>query len=191
MKKLGILFGSFLKIGLFTFGGGYAMIALLENEFVIRRKWISKEEFLTMTAISESTPGPMAVNSATYLGYQMGGFAGALTATIAVCIPSFLIIYLISLFFDQFLSLTLVAKAFQGVKVCVVYLILSAGLRLLQSLQKTVLNTVLLLTVLVVMTVFSLLSIRFSSVFYILICGMAGVFLYLIRLLSGKRRADS
>ncbi len=191
MKKLGILFGSFLKIGLFTFGGGYAMLALLENEFVIRRKWISKEEFLTMTAISESTPGPMAVNSATYLGYQMGGFAGALTATIAVCIPSFLIIYLISLFFDQFLSLTLVAKAFQGVKVCVVYLILSAGLRLLQSLQKTVLNTVLLLTVLVVMTVFSLLSIRFSSVFYILICGMAGVFLYLIRLLSGKRRADS
>lgn len=191
MKKLWILFGSFLKIGLFTFGGGYAMIALLENEFVIRRKWISKEEFLTMTAISESTPGPMAVNSATYLGYQMGGFAGALTATIAVCIPSFLIIYLISLFFDQFLSLTLVAKAFQGVKVCVVYLILSAGLRLLQSLQKTVLNTVLLLSVLVVMTVFSLLSIRFSSVFYILICGMAGVFLYLIRLLSGKRRADS
>lgn len=191
MKKLGILFGNFLKIGLFTFGGGYAMLALLENEFVIRRKWISKEEFLTMTAISESTPGPMAVNSATYLGYQMGGFAGALTATIAVCIPSFLIIYLISLFFDQFLSLTLVAKAFQGVKVCVVYLILSAGLRLLQSLQKTVLNTVLLLTVLVVMTVFSLLSIRFSSVFYILICGMAGVFLYLIRLLSGKRRADS
>lgn len=191
MKKLWILFGSFLKIGLFTFGGGYAMIALLENEFVIRRKWISKEEFLTMTAVSESTPGPMAVNSATYLGYQMGGFAGALTATIAVCIPSFLIIYLISLFFDQFLSLTLVAKAFQGVKVCVVYLILSAGLRLLQSLQKTVLNTVLLLTVLVVMTAFSLLSIRFSSVFYILICGMAGVFLYLIRLLSGKRRADS
>lgn len=191
MKKLGILFGSFFKIGLFTFGGGYAMLALLENEFVTRRKWISREDFLTMTAISESTPGPMAVNSATYLGYQMGGFAGALTATTAVCIPSFLIIYLISLFFDQFLSLTLVAKAFQGIRICVIYLILSAGFRLLKSLEKNALNIILLLTVVTVMTVFSLLSIRFSSVFYILICGMAGIFLYLIRLLSRKRRADS
>ena len=110
MKKnrAGKLIGIFLvmlKIGLFTFGGGYAMIALLENEFVTKKKWIGKDEFLDMIAIAESTPGPAAVNSATYLGYRVGGFPGAFLGTLAVCIPSFIIIYVISLFFDAFLSI--------------------------------------------------------------------------------------
>ena len=77
MKKLIQLFLTFLKIGAFTFGGGYAMIALLENEFIEKKKWIDREEFLNMVAIAESTPGPVAVNSATYLGYRVGGVAGA------------------------------------------------------------------------------------------------------------------
>ena len=105
MKKITNLFGTFLKIGAFTFGGGYAMVALLQNEFVEEKKWVTKEEFLDMVAIAESTPGPMAVNSATYIGYRIAGTAGAAAATTAVCIPSFVVIYLISLFFDQFLSL--------------------------------------------------------------------------------------
>ena len=114
MKKnrAGKLIGIFLvmlKIGLFTFGGGYAMIALLENEFVTKKKWIGKDEFLDMIAIAESTPGPAAVNSATYLGYRVGGFPGAFLGTLAVCIPSFIIIYVISLFFDAFLSIKYVA----------------------------------------------------------------------------------
>ncbi len=92
MKKYLTLFLTMLKIGLFTFGGGYAMIALLENEFVSRKKWIEKDEFLDMVAIAESTPGPIAINSATYLGYKILGVTGSLTATIAVCIPSFFII---------------------------------------------------------------------------------------------------
>ena len=98
------LFLTMLKIGLFTFGGGYAMIALLENEFVTKRKWIEKDEFLDMVAIAESTPGPIAINAATYLGYKMHGVIGSLLATVAVCIPSFVIIYAISLFFDAFLA---------------------------------------------------------------------------------------
>ena len=119
------LFLVFLKIGAFTFGGGYAMIALLENEFVEKRDWLEQKEFMDMVAIAESTPGPVAVNSATYIGYKMAGTAGAAVATLGVCLPSFGIIYLISLFFDQFLSLRLVGCAFRGIQVCVIYLILS------------------------------------------------------------------
>lgn len=105
MKKLCTLFLTFLKIGAFTFGGGYAMVALLENEFIAKKKWIDKKEFLDMIAIAESTPGPIAINSATYIGYHIAGVPGAATATLGVCIPSFVIIYLISLFFDQFFEL--------------------------------------------------------------------------------------
>ena len=100
-----------------------------------------------MTAIAESTPGPMAINSATYIGYRLAGIPGAALATLAVCIPSFVIIYLISLFFDRFLSLRLVACAFQGIQVCVVYLIGSAGWKMLKGLKRTWLNTVLVAAV--------------------------------------------
>ena len=95
MKKITTLFITFLKIGAFTFGGGYAMVALLESEFVSNRRWLDKDEFIDMIAIAESTPGPMAINSATYIGYHICGFWGALAATVAVSIPSFIIIYII------------------------------------------------------------------------------------------------
>ena len=109
------LFFTMMKIGLFTFGGGYAMLALFEAEFVDKKKWIGKTEFMDMLAIAESTPGPLAINGATYVGYKIAGFLGALVSTVAVCIPSFAIIYAISLFFDRFLSLTFVAYAFAGI----------------------------------------------------------------------------
>ncbi len=126
MNKTSSLFLSFFKIGAFTFGGGYAMIALLENEFVERKKWIDKDEFLNMVAVAESTPGPVAINSATYIGYKINGVTGSAVSTLAVCIPSFIIIYCISLFFDRFLQLTYVSRSFRGIQVCVVYVILSA-----------------------------------------------------------------
>ena len=109
-----VLFLTMLKIGLFTFGGGYAMIALLENEFVSKKRWLDRDEFLDVAAIAESTPGPIAINAATYIGYKNGGVGGAVVATLGICIPSLTIIYLISLFFDTFLSLTYVAYAFKG-----------------------------------------------------------------------------
>ena len=178
MKIWGTLFLTFLKIGAFTFGGGYAMVALLEAEFVEKRHWLTQEEFLDMTAIAESTPGPMAVNSATYLGYRLGGFAGAAVSTFAVALPSFLIIYLISLFFDQFLSLALVARAFRGIQVCVIYLILSAGIKMLRSLPHNWLSRVIFLGVAAAMVVTSLLAVSFSSIFYILLSGALGVAVY-------------
>ena len=184
------LFWTMLRIGLFTFGGGYAMIALLENEFVEKKKWLEKDEFLDVAAIAESTPGPIAINAATYIGYKMLGFLGSLTATVAVCIPSFVIIYAISLFFDAFLSFTLVAYAFRGIQVCVIWLILSAGLKMLKQMRRTVFNILVLSTVILCMVAFSVFSVSFSTIFYFLISGGIGLFMYLIGLLRKRKEDD-
>ena len=180
MKKYLSLFLTMLKIGLFTFGGGYAMITLLENEFVNKKNYIEKDEFLDMVAIAESTPGPIAINAATYIGYKKLGFLGSLFATVAICIPSFVIIYVISLFFDAFLSFTLVEYAFRGIQVCVVYLIFSAGLKLLKQTKKTIFSVCIVSAVSVCMIAFSVFAIRFSTIFYIIICGIAGLFVYFL-----------
>ena len=174
VKSLGTLFFTFFKIGLFTFGGGYAMIALLEEEFIQRRKWLDKDEFLDMTAIAESTPGPVAINSATYLGYKLAKVPGAATATVAVCLPSFLIIYAISLFFEQFTQLTVIASAFKGIQVCVIYLIFSAGVRMLKALDKSPFATGVLAAVMLVMVGLSLAGVSVSSILLILLSGAAG-----------------
>ena len=180
------LFLTMLKIGLFTFGGGYAMIALLENEFVEKKKWIEKDEFLDVAAIAESTPGPIAINAATYIGYKNAGMIGSMIATLGICIPSFIIIYTISLFFDAFLSLTLVAYAFKGIQICVVYLILTAGLKMLAHMKKNAFNMIIISTTLSCMVVFSLFAVKFSTIFYIIISGVCGVAVYLL----GKIRKE-
>ena len=176
-RKTGLMdiFLIFLKIGAFTFGGGYAMIALLEDEFVDKRSWLNESEFLDMTAIAESTPGPVAINAATYLGYKLAGFKGALAASLAVCIPSFAIIYVISFFYERFQQITWVASAFRGIQACVVYLILSAGLRMFIKMKKNVFNISIFAVVSVSFIFVSLFGISFSSIYYILICGVVGV----------------
>ena len=178
------LFLSFLKIGAFTFGGGYAMVSLLENEFVERKKWIDKNEFLDMVAVAESTPGPVAINSATYIGYREAGVAGSAISTFAVALPSFVIIWVISLFFESFLALEWIGWAFKGIEVCVVYLIFTAGLRMLEESDKNALSVVIFISVLVLSVLFSVLSISFSSVFFILLSGM----LYLVVSSLGNRK---
>ena len=140
MNKLRSLLGLFLsmaKVGMFTFGGGYAMIHLLDSEFVGNKKWIDHEEFTDLVAIAESTPGPIAINCATYIGYKKEGVAGAASATLGMCLPSFVIVYLISVFFNSFLEISWVASAFRGIQVCVIYLILSAGVKMLKKMKKT------------------------------------------------------
>lgn len=170
-----------MKIGAFTFGGGYAMVALLEREFVEDKQWLSREEFLDMVAIAESTPGPVAVNSATYVGYKIEGAEGAAASTLAVCLPSFVVIYLISLVFDRFLQLSAVASAFRGIQVCVIYLILSAGMKMLKSLSGTAFNRIIVAGVVAAMVGCSVAAVSFSSLYYILLCGAAGVLLYLLK----------
>ena len=189
MKKTCDLFWTFLKIGAFTFGGGYAMVALLEREFVEEKQWVSREEFLDMVAIAESTPGPMAVNSATYIGYKIEGVEGAVDSTLAVCLPSFVVIYLISLVFDWFLQLSVVASAFRGIQICVIYLILSAGLKMLKSLPRTAFNLIIVAGVVAAMVSCSVMAVSFSSLYDILLCGAAGVLLSLLKKLRKGGRA--
>lgn len=180
------LFLTFFKIGAFTFGGGYAMLNILENEFVSKRGWLTKDEFLDMLAIAESTPGPIAINSATFIGYKAVGIVGSTFATLGVVLPSFIIIFIISLFLDAFLSFTLVSSAFKGIQVCVVYLIGSVGIKLLKQMEKKVLPIAIMSTVLVCMIAFSLFAVKFSSIIYILISGAIGVIAFYSSRQHGK-----
>ena len=186
-KTLWQLFATLFKIGLFTFGGGYAMFPLLERELVEKKGWIEKEEFIDMVAIAESTPGPVAINTATFVGFRRAGIPGSLAATLGVCLPSFLIIYAVSLFFDRFLSLSLVAAAFRGIQVCVVFLVFWAGIKLFRILKPGFFNAVILFSVFACMTLFSLFSVRFSSIFYILIAGALGIFSFYLPSLFKKK----
>ncbi len=193
MKRTKNILGLFLtmfKIGLFTFGGGYAMLAILENEFVEKKKWTDKEDFLNMVAIAESTPGPIAINSATYLGYKRGGVLGSAAATLGVVLPSFIIIYTISLFFDAFLSLTYVAYAFRGIQACVVYLIISAGIKLFKGIKKNTYSITAFILTLSLLVVLALLSVKFSAIFYILIGGTAGLVMHLVSRLRKDKEGE-
>lgn len=188
MKKIKTLFELFItlfKIGLFTFGGGYAMIALLESELVEKKGWLEKDEFLDMVAIAESTPGPIAINCATYVGYKREGVLGSAVTTLGVCLPSFIIIYVISLFLDKFLTFELVGYAFKGIQACVVYLILSAGIKMLKGMKKDVMSIIIMITVLVTLVTLSVLSVNFSTIIFILISilisGVVGLVVYFIR----------
>lgn len=189
IKLLMSLFLSMLKIGLFTFGGGYAMISLLDNEFVGRKKWINEEDFSNLVAIAESTPGPIAINCATFIGYKKAGISGSVFATVGMCVPSLSIIYLVSLFFDRFLSISWVASAFRGIQVCVVFLIFSAGLKMLKKIKKSAFNLTVMSLTFVLMITFSLLSVSFSSIFYILAFGALGLLIYTVGYLKNRGAA--
>ena len=190
LKSLWLLFINMLKIGLFTFGGGYAMIHLLENEFVSKKKWIEEDEFMDLVAIAESTPGPIAINCSTYIGYKKEKVLGAVLATLGMCIPSFTIIFLISLFFNQFLSIGWVASAFKGIQVCVVFLILSAGVKMLKKMKKKPFNIIVMSATFLCMVAFGVFAVSFSSIFYILISGFVGLLIYLIGYFKSKKSPE-
>lgn len=179
------LFLTFFKIGAFTFGGGYAMIAIMHGELVEKKKWTVDDEFYDVVSIAESTPGPVAINMATFLGYKKAGVLGSIFATLGVVMPSFIIIFLISQIFDKFLSFTPVQYAFKGIQACVGYLILNAGVKMVKKL-KSPLEIILFCTSLAVLIAFTLFSINFSSIFYVLIGGLVGVSAYTISLVIKK-----
>lgn len=184
-KTLLELFLAFLKIGAFTFGGGYAMIAILQSELVQKKNWIGEEEFLDIVAVAESTPGPIAINAATYIGYKRAGVLGSAAATVGVVVPSFVIIYAISLFFDAFIALTVVKNAFRGIQAAVVYLILAAGVRMLKKLRRDPVSVTLLALTVVCMVTLSILAVSFSTIFYILLGGLVGFVVWLCRRMKG------
>ena len=166
------------------------MIGLMENEFVNRKNWLGPEEFMDLVAIAESTPGPIAINCATYIGYKKEKVLGSVVATLGVVLPSFIIIYVISLFFNQFLSISWVASAFKGIQICAVFLILSAGVRMLKKIKKTVFNIIVMTVTVICMILFSLFAVDFSSVFYILISGSLGLLIYAIGYIRKKKKKD-
>ena len=179
------LFLTFAKIGAFTFGGGYAMLALLDHTCVEEKKWLTSEEFSDLTVIAESTPGPIAINCSTYAGYKKAGVPGAVVATLGMVLPSFVILLLISLFFENILAYPIIAKAFRGIRVAVSLLILRAGYKMVTKMlksTKTKLSSLLLVVIFFGISLcLSLFNIRISTIWLILASGLCGFFLYGIR----------
>lgn len=128
---------TFFKIGLFTFGGGLAMISVASREVVENKKWITEDEMADIVVVAESTPGAFAVNAATYVGYKVGGFLGSLFATLGVCVPPLVIISVIFFFFDRFKENVWIAAAFKGIRAAVITLLFTAFLKLLRPMEKT------------------------------------------------------
>ena len=178
-----------MKTGFFTFGGGYAMISMLHGEFTEKRAYLSNDEFMDVVAVAESTPGPIAINMATYIGYKRCGFLGALFATFGMCAPSFAIIFLISLFFDRFLEISWVKNVFHGIQIAVIYIILSAGVKMLKKLKKSPFNVVILCVTATLMILFSIFGVSFSAVFYILISGILSLVIFLIKYIRQRKGA--
>jgi len=171
-------FLTFFKIGLFTFGGGYAMIPLIHKEVVEKNNWINNEELLDIIAVAESTPGPVAVNSATFVGYKIGKILGAFLATLGVVLPSFIIIFIISFFYEQFMEIELVGYAFKGITAAVTVLIASAAFKLSKSLRKDWFSGIIFALALIVSILNKVEIINFSPIYTILIGGVAGFIYY-------------
>lgn len=186
MNLLLDLFFSFFKIGLFTFGGGYAMISMIESACVEEKKWISHEEMMDLTVIAESTPGPIAINAATYVGYKQAGIPGSVFTTIGVALPSFVIIYLISTALDNFLEITLIANAFKGIKIGVGLLILSVAINMLKKMKPAPMQRLIACCAFAIMLIVNFLSLRFSSITLMLIAGSVGLCVFLV---SGRKGA--
>ena len=190
LKTLGLLFLSMFKIGLFTFGGGTAMISLLENEFVGKKKWLTADEFADLIVIAESTPGPIAINSATYIGYKTCGVLGSVVATLGMVIPSFVIIYVISLFFNRFLEIKWVSSAFRGIKIAVGILIVNAAVKMIVKMKKKPLPIAIAVCAFVAMMLINVFSLRFSSMILMLFAAAVSLIVYLAgRNADGQKEA--
>ena len=164
------LFLTFFKIGAFTFGGGYAMIPLIQKETVEHQKWITDDDILDIIAIAESTPGPIAINSATFVGYRVAGFFGALAATLGVVLPSFAIILAISFILNQFRENTYVKAAFFGIRAGVLALLFKALYTMYKKVPKSLLAYVLMALSFAIVAFFEI------NVLYVLLgCAVAGI----------------
>ena len=174
------LFLTFAKIGLFTFGGGYAMIAMIENNCVEQKKWITHDEMMNITIIAESTPGPIAINCATFTGYKKAGLIGALMATLGMIIPSFMIIYLVSMFLDNFLELTIISNAFKGIKIAVGLLILDAAITMIKKMHKKKLPRTIMACSCIVMLCINIFAWNFSSISLMLVAAAVSLTIFML-----------
>ena len=178
MNILVDLFFTFAQIGLFTFGGGYAMIAMIENNCVERKQWITHDEMINITVIAEATPGPIAINCATFTGYKKAGFMGALVATLGMISPSFIVIYLISTFLDNFLELTIIANAFKGIKIAVGFLILDAAITMVKKMHKKKLPRAIMVCSCIAMFCINIFALDFSSISLMIIAAVVSLTIF-------------
>lgn len=174
------LFLTFARIGCFTFGGGYAMLGIIEKACVEEKKWISHEDMMNITVIAESTPGPIAINCATFVGHRQKGFWGALWATLGMVIPSFVIIFLIACLMDHFLEITWIANAFKGIKLAVGILILDAAINMIRKMKKKPLPLTLMILACIIMLAINVWSLHFSSIVLMLLGGCVSTALFAI-----------
>lgn len=181
MKELFELFLSFAKIGLFTFGGGYAMLPLIERTCVEDKKWISKEDMVNITVLAESTPGPVAINCATFVGNRQKGVLGAIAATLGMVTPSFIIIFAISIFLESFIHIKWVAGAFQGIKIAVGILIIDSAIRLFTKLDKKPLTYIVTAAAFLAMLLIDIFSVHISSVILLVVAGVIGYIVYRVK----------
>ena len=178
LKNLLNLFLTFFKLGIFSIGGGPTMLTLIQGEFVEKKKWLDNDELMEMTAIAESTPGPVAINLATYLGYKKGGFLGALVSTLGVIITPFVLMFCISLFLENVLSNQAVQYAFMGVKVGVVFLLLKVSFTLIKGVKKDLFGILLLFLITIGMILITIFSVNFSAIYFILLGAVLGLLVY-------------
>ena len=174
------LFQTFFKIGLFTFGGGYAMIPIIEDICAEKKQWITHEDMMNVTIVAESTPGPVAINCSTFVGYRQAGIPGAVAATLGVVLPSFLVIYAISMFLDHFLEITWVANAFRGIQIAVGLLILCAAIHMVKLMEKSPFSWTVFGCSFAAMAVIDLCALNFSSISMLLVAGVVGILFYLL-----------
>ena len=180
------LFLTFARIGLFTFGGGYAMISLIEHACVEKKQWITHDEMMNVTVIAESTPGPIAINCATFVGYKQKGLIGAAAATVGIVLPSFCIIFLISRFLDNFLEITWIANAFRGIKIAVGILILDAAVKMIRKMQKKPLPLTIMACAFLAALLIDALALKISSIALMLAAAVISLALFLMKRNAGK-----
>lgn len=175
------LFFTFMKIGLFTFGGGYAMLSIIEQSCVEEKAWITHDDMMNITVIAESTPGPIAINCATFVGFRQAGLFGAVIATLGIVFPSFVIIYAISRFFDHFLEIAVIMKAFQGIKIAVGLLIIDAAVTMIRKMKKNMLSIVILTASFGAMLAVNGLALHVSSIALMLLAAAVSFAVFLVR----------
>lgn len=189
------LFSKFFKIGLFTFGGGYAMISIVKDEFVSKEKYVSDEEFMNLIAVAEATPGPIAINMATYIGYKVKGMIGAIVATIGVVLPSLIIIYIISLFIIEVLKIKVVTDIFIGISIAVAYIIIRTALSLMRKemtiSDNKIITSIVFLAVLIIALLTDFLSININVIFLIFASIILGIIIYFVNKCCRKNGGEN
>ena len=179
MKELFDLFWTFCKIGALTFGGGYAMLPIIQREIVENKKWSTEKEILDYYAVGQCTPGVIAVNTATFIGYKLRGITGGIIATIGVVFPSLIIILTIASFLQNFADMAIVQSAFAGIRVAVVALIITTVIKLLKSSVKDYLGSIIAIITFIISAFIGL-----SPVYVVIAAGLTG---FISKSIGGKK----